>query len=39
MPDATTLRLAEEAIRQEELGRRPGHVDYLSIVVSAVDHG
>lgn len=38
MPDATTLRLAEEAVRQEELGRRPGHVDYLSAVVSAVDH-
>jgi type I phosphodiesterase/nucleotide pyrophosphatase len=38
MPDETTLRLAQEAVRQEKLGQRPGHRDYLAIVVSAVDH-
>ena len=37
MIDATTLKLAEEALGRLQLGRR-GHTDYLSVVVSAVDH-
>jgi predicted AlkP superfamily pyrophosphatase or phosphodiesterase len=37
MIDDTTLRLAEEAVGHLRLGQR-GHTDYLSIVVSAVDH-